>query len=272
MPDVEVEPGVTLYCDVTDYLWPWENSVPVVLQHGFARNGLFWMQWIPLLCGTHRIYRPDVRGFGRSRGAPEGFVYTEERLVADIVSILDYFELDKENWVGESSGGRLGLLLAKHAPERLASLVLCDTPASSSPSNQKVNAVDANTGPDAMRKYGISEWNRLTAGNRLDLNKASPELITWSNHQVEQVSVHSASAYAAFLEQLDLWSVLPNITVPTLLLAGERSAIAADQQASMASRIPHASLHTVHGIGHGVTLLAAEECVREIRYLWSSNA
>jgi pimeloyl-ACP methyl ester carboxylesterase len=32
------------------------------------------------------------------------------------------------HWVGESSGGIIGLLLAASHPERIASLVLCNTP------------------------------------------------------------------------------------------------------------------------------------------------
>ena len=270
MPNVEVEPGVSLHCYVTDFLWPWQRSVPVVLQHGFSRNGLFWTRWIPPLCSEHRTYRPDVRGFGKSSVPPEGYVYTEEGLVHDIVSILDHFALDKVHWVGESSGGRLGLLMAKHARERLASLVLLDTPAYSSASNQRVNAVDTEHGGAAMRRYGLSEWNRRTMGNRIDLSKASPELIEWSNSQVDQVSTQAAAAYTDFLEQLDLSPVLPTVSVPTLLIAGERSAIAGDQQATMAANIPGARLHIVKDLGHSVSLLATDECVREAQALWST--
>ncbi len=49
MPSVEVEPDVRLNCYVDDFLWPWDEQIPVVLQHGAMRNAAFWNPWIPLL-------------------------------------------------------------------------------------------------------------------------------------------------------------------------------------------------------------------------------
>jgi 3-oxoadipate enol-lactonase len=265
---IDVEPGVALHCYVSDYLWPWERSRPVILQHGFARNGLFWTQWIPLLCGAHRIFRPDVRGFGMSSVPREAYVYDEETLVSDIVAILDHFRLEKVHWVGESSGGRLGLLLAKYAPERLVSLVLCDVPAYVAPNTTRANSIDTKKTSAAILKHGTREWNRLTLGRRLDLNRAGPELVEWFIAQIGEAPAEAAATYADFLDQLDLSPILSDLAIPTLLLGGELSPISADQQTGMASSIPGAQLHMVAGVGHGVSVLAADECVQEIRKFW----
>jgi 3-oxoadipate enol-lactonase len=43
------------------------------------------------------------------------------------MAVLDHLSLPPVHWVGESSGGIIGLLLAAAHPERIASLVLCNT-------------------------------------------------------------------------------------------------------------------------------------------------
>ena len=78
MARVQVEPGLSLECDVDDFLWPWDRAVPVVMLHGFARNADFWRRWVPYAAESHRVYRPDLRGFGRSDLPPEGYQYRLE--------------------------------------------------------------------------------------------------------------------------------------------------------------------------------------------------
>lgn len=270
MQEVEVEPGVRINCYVDDYLWPWDEQTPVVLQHGFARNALFWNPWIPMLSGTHRIFRPEIRGCGRSSVPPLDYVYSEGSLVGDVLKTLDFLHLDRVHWVGESAGGRLGLLLAKHAPERLVSLVLCDTPAEINADTTRSNAMGTSHTSEAVAKYGVAGWCRQTLHRRLDTSRASPQLAQWFVDQVGQTPIHVAAAFSRFLESLDLTDVLPSIQTPTLLLAGEDSPISGAQQNAMARAMPNARLHLIQGYGHGVSVLAAAECHRETLAFWDA--
>src|SRR5487761_532519 len=263
VPLVEVEPDVHLNCRVDDFLWPWDEQIPVVLQHGFARNAAFWNPWIPLLGASHRIFRPEIRGCGQSSVPPLDYVYTERGLVADTLRILDFFHLDRVHWVGESAGGRLGILLAKHAPERLVSLVLCDTPSEINADTTRSNALGTSHTSEAVVKFGVAGWCRKTLHRRLDTSKASPQLADWFVEQVGLTPTHVAGSFSTFLESLDLSNVLPSIEVPTLLLAGEASPISGAQQEAMARAMPNARLHLIRGYGHGVSVLAAAECQRE---------
>src|SRR3977135_1833546 len=98
------------------------------MMHGFARNALFWNRWVPAIAETRRVYRPDLLGCGLSDPPPDGYCYTRETIGARILAVLDGLSLPQVHWVGESSGGIIGLLLAASHPERVASLVLCNTP------------------------------------------------------------------------------------------------------------------------------------------------
>ncbi|HJQ46783.1 MAG TPA: alpha/beta hydrolase [Amycolatopsis sp.] len=255
-----------------DYLYPWEQPVPVILEHGFSRNGIFWRKWIPLLAGERRVYRPDVRGFGQSSLMPDDYKWNVDDMISDIVAILDHFDLKEVHWVGESSGGTLGIGLAATHPERVKSLVLMDAPAHpyGDPTTGEDNAMDQGSVQEAILKYGLEEWCRTTLWRRLDLEKSSPELQNWYNVQTGLNSDKSAAGWSDINTQLDLRPMLSKITAPTLILAGEKSPIVGKQQKYMADNINGARLHMFEGFGHGLSLIAAQECVAEIKGFWKS--
>ena len=136
MPRIVLQEGVSIHCAIDDYLRPWDDRRPVMMMHGFARNALFWNRWVPPIAETHRIYRPDLLGCGLSDQPRPKYHYTPDTIDAQIIGVLDAFSLPRVHWVGESSGGLIGLLLAAAHPERVASLVLCNTPFAHSGSNQ----------------------------------------------------------------------------------------------------------------------------------------
>jgi pimeloyl-ACP methyl ester carboxylesterase len=128
MPRIALAEGASVHCIVDDFLWPWVDSTPVLMTHGFARNATFWNRWVPAIAETHRVYRPDLLGCGLSDQPRCGYRYTPETIGAQILAVLDGLSLSKMHWVGESSGRIIGLLLAAAHPDRIASLVLCNTP------------------------------------------------------------------------------------------------------------------------------------------------
>src|SRR5262245_53720289 len=81
---------------------------------------------VPAVAGSHRVYRPDLLGCGLSDQPSANYRYTLEAIRAQILAVLDGLSLSRVHWVGESSGGIIGLLLAAAAPDRIESLVLCN--------------------------------------------------------------------------------------------------------------------------------------------------
>jgi 3-oxoadipate enol-lactonase len=270
MPLIDAGDGMQLYCAVDDFLWPWDRTMPVVLEHGFTRHGVFWNPWVPLLCGERRVYRPDVRGFGRSTVPPDGFKYTIEILLADAVRVLDHFGIDRVHWVGESSGGTLGMGLAATHPDRVASLVVMDAPSKpyEDPTTGEDNRLDTGSVQEAVLKYGVEEWCRRTLWRRLDLNRATPQLQDWYCKESGKNSARSAAGWSDVNTVLDLNPILPQIKAPTLIMAGADSPIVGKQQKAMADRIPGARLDLFEGYGHGLSLIATEECVRRVQAFW----
>src|SRR5262249_55287333 len=128
MPQIRLDESLSLHCAVDDYLWPWESPTPVLMMHCFARNATFWNRWVPPIAESRCVYRPDLLGCGGSDVPAPGYHVAPEQIAAQLLAVFDALSLSQVHWVGESSGGIIGLLLASAHPERIASLVLCNTP------------------------------------------------------------------------------------------------------------------------------------------------
>ncbi len=102
-----------------------EKASLVVLSHSLASSGVMWEQQMPMLADGHRVLRYDTRGHGGS-DAPAG-PYTLDMLGDDVIAMLDALDIERVHWVGLSMGGMIGQNLAIRHPQRLLSLVLCDT-------------------------------------------------------------------------------------------------------------------------------------------------
>src|SRR5262249_58487435 len=166
MPRIALPDGASIHCVVDDYLWPWECSTPVLMMHGFARNAMFWTRWVPAVAASHRVYRPDLLGCGLSDQPPANYRYTLEAICAQILAVLDDVSLSRVHWVGESSGGIIGLLLAAAAPHRIESLVLCNTPTRIPDAVRRTYALAKPSPPDPCLAKGAAACGGRPLGPR----------------------------------------------------------------------------------------------------------
>jgi 3-oxoadipate enol-lactonase len=270
MPRIALPDGASVGCLVDDFLWPWESPTPVLMMHGFARNATFWNRWVPTIAETRRVYRPDLVGCGISDPPPAGYRYTPEAIGAQILAVLDSLSLPRVHWVGESSGGIIGLLLAGAHPERIASLVLCNTPARIPDRIKQIYALDKASASDAMRAYGVGEWCRQTLGYRLDREHAGAELCEWVVREMDRTAPEAAAAMHDCFEAVDTVPLLPRVKAPVLLLSGDKSAIASAQQQIFVESLPNGRVEAIPGVGHGVNLLQPERCARLAAAFWDS--
>jgi pimeloyl-ACP methyl ester carboxylesterase len=151
---------------------------------------------------------------------------------------------------GHSMGGRVALEIMRAAPERVSGLALLNT---------GVHAVrdgEPQGRSHLLRlayEHGMSalaaEWLPPMLGN--DAARAAELLPRLTEMIRRHTAEHYAAQVRAMLNRPEVLSILPTITVPTLLLSGsDDSWSPISQQQSIRRRIPHATLFEIHGAGH----------------------
>ena len=237
--------------------------------HGFCRNAAQWIRWLPFLSAQHRVYRMTLPGMGGTPLPEQDFRWTLPALYHIFLSVLDNLALTRVHWVGESSGAMLGILFAAAYPERVASLILVDTPLRRIRSLREEHNLGHSRTAAAIEQYGVEEWCRRTIDSRLDVRKAEPDLVEWYIAQLAKTPASISIAFKDFADTLDIEPVLKTVTAPALLLCGDRSRVITPEQVEIIRReLPRVEVRMFPGYGHGLHVLAPDECARASLVFW----
>jgi aminoacrylate hydrolase len=97
------------------------SQIPIALVAGMGGSRSYWKPQISDFAKNHPVLAYDQRGTGGSAAIK---VESIEQLAIDFIGLLDALKLEKVHFVGHSTGGAIGQVIAIRYPERLASLVL----------------------------------------------------------------------------------------------------------------------------------------------------
>jgi pimeloyl-ACP methyl ester carboxylesterase len=99
---------------------------PLVLHHGTFGRGDSWKDfgYADVLKADRQLILLDARGHGASDKPHDPAAYDLRLRVGDVTAVLDDREIRRADYFGYSMGGWIGFGLAKHAPERLRSLIV----------------------------------------------------------------------------------------------------------------------------------------------------
>ncbi|MDB5407964.1 MAG: pcaD [Rhodospirillales bacterium] len=131
----------------------------VMLANSLGTNFHVWDPQAAALSRKYRVLRYDKRGHGLTE-CPPGEAYTIAQLAQDAAALLDALAIQRVHFCGLSIGGMIGQKLAATAPERIASLTLCDTANRIGPPqlwNDRIAAIRAD-GVAAIAAGTLSRW------------------------------------------------------------------------------------------------------------------
>ncbi|AFZ49690.1 alpha/beta fold hydrolase [Dactylococcopsis salina] len=243
------------------------KNPPLVLLHGFGAAIGHWRHNLPILSETHTAYAIDWLGFGASRKAVTRYsmdfwsdqLYHFWRTVINSPAIF----------IGNSLGSLIGLTAASRYPEMAQGLILINLPDTAArseilpPTVQKlVNGVESlfsapwllrGLFPILRSRSVIRRWAKLAYPNVPNLDE---ELVTIlctpprdqcaSDAFVALVKSALNPHFAPPVKQL-----LPHLTIPILLLWGERDRFIPPQLArSFVDLNPNLELVMLPKLGH----------------------
>jgi len=107
----------------------------VMFLHGIGSNRTSWHLQLPVFAGEFHAVAWDARGYGLSEDYDGPLDFGD--FSDDLVRLLDHFEVEKAHLCGLSMGGRIAQDFYPRHPDRVATLVLCDTFAGDDPDDER---------------------------------------------------------------------------------------------------------------------------------------
>jgi len=225
----------------------------VIFMHGIGGNRRNWRDQIPAFAEHFKAVAWDARGYGDSddyEGPLNFHAYAD-----DVVRVLDHFGVERGNLVGLSMGGRIAMDFAARHPDRLKTLVLCDT-----------HKGFAGLSPEARAAFIASRKEPLVNGKEpKDIAGPVAKTLIGPNASkeafealVDSMSRLHKESYIKSIEAsvtMDIRTDLGNIKVPTLVVVGSADRLTTvDMARSIASDIPGSELSIIDNAGHLVNI------------------
>lgn len=235
------------------------NAPPLVFLHYWGGSSRTWHHVMQALTPAFRSIAIDHRGWGRS-DKPSG-AYTLDTLADDAQGLIDGLDLGRYVLVGHSMGGKVAQLLASRHPAGLAGLVLV-APSPPSPMNLPLEFRQS-----MVKAYDSRESVLATVQQMLTASPLQPDDLETVVQDSLQGALAAKAAWPLAASQEDISAQATLIRVPTLVISGEKDRVdpATVLQQELMTRIPHATLHVLPGIGHLSPLEAPGELSALIR-------
>ena len=222
------------------------SGKPVLLVHGYPLDGAMWSGVARALSTQFRVLKPDLPGRGNTEApAPdsiEGYADFLEAIVGQLEGSVGL--------AGFSFGGYITMALLKRRPEKIRALALVDTRASA---DDEAGRRKRDETIAAVRSNGLAPVLESMPGKLLSPESfARQDLLERVQRIISRQTSETIEAdLVAMRGRPDSTAFLREISIPTIVLVGERDALTppADSEA-MAAAIPGARLVTIPGAGH----------------------
>jgi pimeloyl-ACP methyl ester carboxylesterase len=107
---------------------------PVILLHGFPELAYSWRHQLPALAAAgYRAIAPDQRGYGAS-DKPGGVAqYTIQKLIGDVLGLMQAYKIDKALFVGHDWGALILWHMALSHAAKIDGMIILNIPFHASP-------------------------------------------------------------------------------------------------------------------------------------------
>ncbi|MEM9706832.1 MAG: alpha/beta hydrolase [Pseudomonadota bacterium] len=241
---VRVPPAPEIAVDVAG------SGEVILFIHGIGGDRSNWSDQLLACPVGYQGVSVDLRGYGASDDFDGPFRYSD--VCGDLLRVLEYLSAEQAHIVGLSMGGVVAMEFWKKAPERLKSLVLCDT--GPGVANDRTPE-DAQAFLDARQKPLLDGLSPSDIAPKLAKSLVSPKAPDRAYQRlVQSMSSLRKDTYLKSLEAMVMYRSPPDFTkirTPTLIIVGEDDMLTPPAVSErMAEKIPNAKLVIVPEAGH----------------------
>lgn len=245
-----------------DYLTAGEGP-PLVLLHGLGDSALSWQWVLPPLARTHRVYAPNLPGFGTS--AKPAVAYSPAFFADFVAAFLDTLGLEQVAVAGNSLGGLIAMRLALTAPDRVAALGLVDSAGlgrNVTPVLRLLTLPGSGKTVTAWNKTALGAWQWALGVSALLFANPWRVPSAWlaQMYRMARVPGYLEATVATARSEMTLkgqrereilLDALPRLTMPTLVIWGTRDRVLpADQAQAAVAGLPRGQLALIPDCGH----------------------
>jgi aminoacrylate hydrolase len=231
---------------------------PLLLVPGLSGTGSFWGAQVEAFASDFRVIIHDHRGAGKSTHSR--IEYSVEQMADDVVRLMDTLGIASAHFVGHSTGGAMGQVLAEDHPERILSLVLSATWPGQDPFFRRCFEIRK----QILLQSGVESYLKasvpfLAPGWWVSANDAALA----AQHRAQVAASAPVEVIASRIDAIvrfDRRARMGEIAAPTLVV------VAADDMLTprfyseeLASGIPGAKLHLLSGGGHFAPVIVPDE-------------
>ena len=267
-----------MFCKTTDNLNIYfevqgdENAKEtVVFLNGLSQSTISWILTTPHFKNDYRIILIDFIFQGQSDKTGEWRSFDTH--ARDVVSVLDYLKIDKAIVAGLSYGSLVAQHLVINHGNRISKLLLISTFAHKTPYYDAIE---------------LSWWRALEFGGynlMLDimlpsvlsenyfLNPLIPiDLMKQTRQEANEDKQALFKLMRATKERVDYRPELKKITVPTMIIQGEKDLLLPVHMANeVAKAIPNSQFKVIPLVGHTLNLEAVPQMVKAMKDFISIN-
>jgi 3-oxoadipate enol-lactonase len=230
-------------------------------------GGIPWLlRQIPAFSQQYQVVAFDNRGTGAT-DAPDT-PYSMEMMATDLNGLLEHIGVETAHIFGISMGGMIAQHFALLYPAKVISLILAATTCGGShrvtPDTEAIKVL-----------FDMERMQKMTPEQRAEATLPfvfSQEFIDNNQSIIQELlgkMVGHVTPLNGYIRQAqaimghDTYERLPDIEVPTLVIAGEADKLVpVENSRIIASRIPHAELVILKNMGHGFNIEAADQVNR----------
>lgn len=241
------------------------SGLPLVLLHAFPLDHRMWNRVLPL--ADHlRLIIPDQRGFGESVGS-DGTAAgpaSIEQMADDVIGLLDVLHVSEPAVIaGVSMGGYVAQQVAVRHPDRVHSLVLCNTKFAADTPEVRAGRADlaarvGRVGQRILAEAMIPKLLASTPAANGQSDRAAIEQLLYGMITRQPVTTIQA-ALAALGQRPDMTTAMQQCDLPVLLVCGAEDTITPPAvMQKMEELLPQGRLLVVPEAGHLAPLEAPE--------------
>jgi pimeloyl-ACP methyl ester carboxylesterase len=231
----------------------------LVFLHYWGGSSRTWRYVVEALEADFRTIAIDQRGWGQSSAPKTGYALAD--LARDAQGVIEALDLERYILVGHSMGGKVSQLIASRRPYGLAGLVLV------APSPPSALGLPLEVRQGMVRAYDSRESVVATVEQVLAPNGLRPDALETVIADSLAGAPAAKAAWPMSASQEDITAAAALIDAPTLVISGEQDRVDPPDvlRRELLTRIPHAELQVLAGVGHLSPLEAPRQIAEPVK-------